>query len=571
MPRTASPAVSVIVPLIARADCLERAGRQLRSQTLSDIEILLVGGAPGLEQISSLRADERVRREAPGLSLCDALNAGLEACRGERVLIFDPRDELDPRALEALAVRMRHGDQAGAFGTFRFCAPIGELPQDPLADAPHEVGLDELLRCQWFPLSAMMVDAGAIGGIHFRSQHARGDSIQPADYEWLLRLSEVGVRWSRSNIRIASVRVRPLESVRAIEQTLAGRARLVHHHATTRGLCLPDIRALTQDAVDARIGLLSDHEDPPAFYSAQRASNAEMARWWHRLGYVGPAPQHLRPEICVESIASSAPSLPERALALAGSLDPARPIVLMGTGPAITHFAGIASGLGAALRTAAGADQFLSVDSASRPLAITGPDQAPRNSQFVLPSREQASLLLPGRESFIIEEATRSPFERLSLLPDGSCPPPHSARGLLALPSLIAEHIAASIDPTKPVLLIGLGRNARRLARALVKRNIPFSGFDHSLREHPPWSRIDGIEFDLLSDLPQSHPQIILPVVHDSALLDQLARALPGAPPIARWSLASEVLCGMRPSAWTTLADCRPSQARSAPTERAAA
>lgn len=571
MPRTASPAVSVIVPLIARAAWLERAGLQLRSQTLSDIEIILVGGAPGAELIASLRADERVRREGIGLSVCDALNAGLEACRGERVLIFDPRDELDPRALEALAVRMRHGDHAGAFGGFRFCAPIGELPLDPLADAPHEIGLDELLHCQWFPLSAMMVDAGAIGAIRFRSHRTHEDSIHPADYEWLLRLSEVGVRWSRSNMRVAQVRVRPLECVSAIEQSLAERARLIHLHATTRGFGAPEIRALTQDAVDARTGILSDFEEPPAFYSAQRSSSAEMARWWHRLGCVGPAPDHLRPEICAESNPSAAPSLPERTLALAEQLDPSRPVVLMGTGPAITHFAGVLSGLGAVLRISADAAQFLSVDSAARPIAISGPEQAPRHAQFVLPSREQALQLLPGRECFIIEDATRSPFERLSLLPDGSCPPPHLARGLLALPALIAEHIASTIDSTKPALLIGLGRNARRLARALAKRKIPFSGFDHALREAPAWSKFDGIDFELLADLPTTHPQIILPVVHDSALLDQLARIFPGTTCIARWSLASEVLCGMRASIWTTLAEYQPNQSLSTPSERAAA
>lgn len=555
MPRTASPAVSVIVPLIARADLHERAGAQLRAQTLTDIEILLVGGEPGMDSIDSLRADDRVRRIAPGPGQVEAMNAGLDACRGERVFFLDPHDELRPQTLEALAVRMRHGGEAGAFGGFRFHAPIGELPGDPLQDVPDSIGFDELVHCQWFPLSAMMLEIAAIGGNRFNSSLAGGGLLHPADYDWLLRLAQKGVRWSRSTVRTASIWVRPIKQASAIARALASRVRLQHEHMLATGASFKSICEHAQDAVNAHVGLCADSDDPPTYYSAQETSGAEMARWWQRLGFVGRAPQHLLPTVCKQRKKEQTPNIPEKARAAAELLDPVRPIVLVGHGPAITHFAGVASGLGAVLRVIEKATHSLSVDSIQDPRVLARPEDAPINAQFVASTREQANNLLPDRESLIIDESHPQDRPPHLLQNSGEMPASPPPRGLLALPALLASQIVSELDGASPIVLIGLGRNARRIARILTRRQIEFAGFDHSMRM-PDWTDIDGIPLKLLTTIPSHGAQLVLPVVHDVSILQRLATELPVSARVARWSLAAEVLCHMRPSVWMTIGQC---------------
>jgi len=553
MPRTASPAVSVIVPLTARAELNERAGAQLRAQTLSDIEIVLVGGAPGSDAIGSLRADERVKREAPGLTRCDALNAGLDACRGERIMIFDPRDELESRALEALAVRMRHGGESGAFGGFRFRAPIGDLPQDPLKDAPHEIGFDDLARQQWFALSMMMVDASAIGGIHFREVDPASDLLHPADYEWLLRLAEVGVRWSRSRLEIGRVWVGKLQSPGAIERSLKARAKMIRDRVVARGHEISDVRVLTQGAVDACLGLLSDCENPPSLYcDASNRSKAEMARWWQRLGFVGPAPEHLNPfasaNVELETTATRAKRMLE-------ALDPCRPVVIVGTGPAAPILAGSLASLGMSPRMCGMPTEIPGWVNDSRAIVLSSGQEAPSRSQFVLTVPDVCVHVPAGASLVSMDESPEiSGSERLALLEDGSMPPIASARGIFALPTLIRSFICEQIDASKPVALLGLGRNARLLARDLARMGIRIYGVDAGVQGQPWWAEIDDIralETCELSELPPDS-QLIMTVLKDERFAASTLRARPDSR-LLRWSWTCDVLSGVRPTAWDSV------------------
>lgn len=557
MPRTATPAVSVIVPLIARAELLERAGSQLRAQTLCDLEILLVGGGSegesGTDSIGSLRADERVRREAPGLSLCDALNAGLEACRGERVMIFDPRDELQPRAIEALAVRMRHGGQAGAFGGFRFRAPIGDLPQDPIADAPDEIGIDDLLKQQWFPLSVMMVDAGAIGGIHFRAcGSSSGDqNLHPADYEWLLRLAEVGVKWSRSRMEIAKVWVRGLEPSGRVEQRLRARAKLVRDRAVAHGREPRDICVLAQSTVDACLGLLKDVENPPTLYcDASSRSTAEMARWWHRLGYVGVAPEHLNPFAGTGTVSDD--STAARAKRVLESLDPCRAVVIVGKGPAAPILAGSLASVGMTPRIVGISGPLPGwVDDARAAVLASGHD-APNRSQFLLTETDVAAHLPAGASLRSIDQAGPSDTrDRGSLREDGEMPGAPEPRGVFALPMMIRAFIRDQIDPKLPVALLGLGRNARLLTRELAGTGVDILGVDAGVSGRPWWADADGIDSLRACELAalSADTQCIMTVLKDEGFAAQALRARPGGR-VLRWSWVSDVFAGVRATAW---------------------
>ncbi|MFO0859942.1 MAG: glycosyltransferase family A protein [Phycisphaerales bacterium] len=549
MARTASPAVSVIVPLIARADQLERAGAALRAQTLRDFELILVGGSAGADSIASLRADDRVRREAPGLGLIDALNAGLDACRGDRVMIVDPRDELTTSALEALAVRMHHGGESGAFGGFRFTAPIGELAPDPLRDAPDCVGLDELLACQWFPLSAMMVDAAQIGGIHFRAPDGASEPIHPHEYEWLLRLADVGVRWSRSRLRVASVRLRTLEKPGIIERALRARVRLIHERMTAREHSETDVRIVTQPAVDACLGLVADRDHPPALYcDASNRSHAEMARWWQRFGFVGAAPQHLNPferQVALNETAA-------RTRRAAEALDPRRPVVVVGTGAGAPMLSGTIASLGGRPYLCAPGDALPGWVAETEARVLRSGLEAPAGSQFVLTESDVRVNVPPGADLLSIDQFESTPSdERASIAPDGSIPPPQAPKGLLALPALLRALALQQLDPRLPVALLGLGRNARLLARSLQGRFASILGVDDGLASAPWWAEVDGI--DSLSLVPRSalppEAQLVMTVVKDAGFMRALRRDLPHAR-VFRWSLAADVLIGVAGSAW---------------------
>ncbi|MGH7242170.1 MAG: hypothetical protein ACREJD_01990 [Phycisphaerales bacterium] len=552
MPGTASPAVSVIVPLIARAELHERAGLQLRAQTLSDIEIVLVGGTPGLTEIASLRADERVRREAPGLSLCDALNAGLESVRGERVMLFDPRDELFPCALEALAVRMRHGGESGAFGRFRFRAPIGDLPQDPLKDAPDEVGFDELTRQQWFPLSAMMVDAGAVGGIHFKSSLANTDSIHPAEYDWLLRLSEVGVRWSRSRVDVARAWVRTLAPNDSINASLTQRAMITHRSLRAHGADEAVIRIRTQSTVDAHQGLLSDAEAPPSLYcDASSRSTAEMARWWQRFGYVGEAPEHLNSCGMAEQ-----KSVPADAKRLLRALDPARAVVVVGLGQAAPILTGLLASLGATPRLCGVSGELPGWVTDAQAVHLASGADAPPGSQFVL-TESDVSVHFPAGASIASALDVPADFQtRAVLMDDGAMPPPPELRGLFRLPSLIREAIVQQLDPARPIALLGLGRNARLLARTLASQGRTILGVDSGVQGSPWWSEVDHVRIQMIASPPElpRDAQLVMTVLKDDRFLGAVKILLPDAN-VLRWCRMADVLAGVHASAWSEHSD----------------
>ncbi len=566
MANTASPAVSVIVPLIARAELVERAGRQLREQTLSDIEIILVGGEAGAVQPKSLRADERVRREAPGLAPVNALNAGLDTCRGERVVIFDPRDEIEPTALEALAVRMRHGGDSGAFGGYRFRAPIGDLPQDPLAEAPDTVGLDELLACQWFPLSAMMVDRSVIGSVRFRSAlAASAHLLHPADLDWLLRLAELGAHWSRSRIRVASIWTRELRPPDEILSCLQSRAAVVRSFAQCRfAREIPDDAAraervadLAQGAVDAYVGLVSQRENPPSSYCVRTLPEGSMARWWQRLSFAGSAPKHLRPAAMLDTTHETKrePTTHELMRSLLECLSPAKPVVLVGSADATRHPGWLLASMGCPLRVLDASGEGVPRWAAEEKIEISllrDPALAPPNSQFVVAEEGTAFTAPEGFSVLTLADALRAFRERKiyspRLGPGGEMPGARFESGVLDLPRLIATYLAEQVPTGSTAVLLGLGRNARRLARLLHRRGISIVGLDDSLNLPPDWVADDGVPLRMLRSREEfpAAACFIMTVQRDEAFL----RSLPAGLRVARWSRVGEVLSGVATDSW---------------------
>lgn len=99
--------ISIIVPVYNCQEYLDRCVESLRSQTLQDIEILLVddGSTDSSAQICEkyVAADHRVKYiHKKNCGVSSARNAGLETALGEYVMFVDSDDRLVPEACELL-------------------------------------------------------------------------------------------------------------------------------------------------------------------------------------------------------------------------------------------------------------------------------------------------------------------------------------------------------------------------------------------------------------------------------------------------------------------------------------
>jgi len=97
--------VSVVIPTRSRPALLVRAVKSALSQTVSDLEVIVVLDGPQPDALDALRqvADPRVRICAlpESLGLASALNAGVRAAAGGWIAILDDDDEWLPGKLAA--------------------------------------------------------------------------------------------------------------------------------------------------------------------------------------------------------------------------------------------------------------------------------------------------------------------------------------------------------------------------------------------------------------------------------------------------------------------------------------
>ena len=100
------PKVSVIVPVYNVEDYLEQCVKSILSQTLEDIEVLLVNDAStdgSLKVARSFETDKRVRvLEKPHGGLGDTRNYGVARATGEYLAFIDSDDWVDPEMLETV-------------------------------------------------------------------------------------------------------------------------------------------------------------------------------------------------------------------------------------------------------------------------------------------------------------------------------------------------------------------------------------------------------------------------------------------------------------------------------------
>ncbi|MEE2658354.1 MAG: glycosyltransferase [Candidatus Latescibacterota bacterium] len=126
------PEVSVVMPVYNGATTLPEALTSLREQSFGDFEIVVVddGSRDETPQVLADWTDERVRViEIPHSGIIEALNAGLNACRGELVARMDADDRCHPTRLQRQVEHLRAEP-----GLNLLASRVNAFPSDDVAE-----------------------------------------------------------------------------------------------------------------------------------------------------------------------------------------------------------------------------------------------------------------------------------------------------------------------------------------------------------------------------------------------------------------------------------------------------
>lgn len=314
------PLVSLILPLGSGSP---HTIASVQAQTFEDWELMLVAPPE-----TDLRGIARLADPRLHLLICDrpgaaaAWNTAAELARGRYVILLEPGDTLTPAAVQSLLTAAQRSEHGAAFGEYRFTAPIGEMPADPLAGAGRELGLADLLRASYLIPPAQLIRRDLLAAHRFRE-----DLPAAADLDVFLRLALAGVRWRRAAGRLASRPLAPLADDPRCLLHLWTCLDLVDRVAKAR----PDLDApLREQLYRGYLQLAAFNRCPkdPRQMALLISFGSIYTRWWQRHGFRGPAPLHLLPAADFSSH-EHGELLAERLLE---SCDPAAPIVLLGLG-----------------------------------------------------------------------------------------------------------------------------------------------------------------------------------------------------------------------------------------------
>lgn len=195
------PSVSVLMPVRDAPETVPAAVQSVRSQTLTDWELVIVddGSEPttaGLLQ--ALAADEKrivlIRQKALGIAA--ALNRGLKACRGPLIARMDADDQMESRRLELQKGYLaRHEDCGLVSCRVRFGGTEAGY-------AAHVDWINSLMTHGAMSLRRFVEAPVAHPSVMFRrdliSRHGGyRQGYFPEDYELWLRWLDAGVRFGK--------------------------------------------------------------------------------------------------------------------------------------------------------------------------------------------------------------------------------------------------------------------------------------------------------------------------------------------------------------------------------------
>ena len=204
--RSASPRVSVLLPVRGERTTTPAAVTSLLSQTFEDFELLVIGQAEAPVSPSPLPRDSRIRqirRRAPGI--VGALNTGIKEARGDFIARMDDDDLAHPERLSTqiqmlggehepllIGTRVRMIDSSGgtagvAGGSLRYAAWLNDLIENKAIQQAIFIE-NPLPHPTWLASRRVFEDLGG---------YRQGDF--PEDHDFILRAARAGVRFAKTD------------------------------------------------------------------------------------------------------------------------------------------------------------------------------------------------------------------------------------------------------------------------------------------------------------------------------------------------------------------------------------
>ena len=204
MPSPKSPRVSVLLPAYNAADTIEEALDTLLAQSFTEFEIVAVndGSTDATGDILDRLAarDARIRpRHIEHAGLIEALNHGLNLCRGDYVARFDADDRAAPTRLEKQVEFLEQNTEVDAVGCRIRC-----FPDDQVAEGfrVYETWINSLITPEQIAreiyIESPLVHPTVT--IHRKKLIEIGgyeDHGWPEDYDLWLRLHTAGARFAK--------------------------------------------------------------------------------------------------------------------------------------------------------------------------------------------------------------------------------------------------------------------------------------------------------------------------------------------------------------------------------------
>jgi glycosyltransferase involved in cell wall biosynthesis len=181
------PTISVIIPVLNRADYVGRAIASVTDQGVHDLEIIAVdgGSTDGTQQAVASLSHVRLI-EAPNSSMYEALNIGIRQAKGSLISHLNSDDRLLPGSLSTmLGAAIAHPSAAIIRGVATYLergSGAARLTQEVYHDSQRKLDVRDV-TLGWPAINSCFIRAETYGTVGLYDESLR----IAADREWLLR------------------------------------------------------------------------------------------------------------------------------------------------------------------------------------------------------------------------------------------------------------------------------------------------------------------------------------------------------------------------------------------------
>ncbi|MBX2973827.1 MAG: glycosyltransferase [Flavobacteriales bacterium] len=202
-----SPLVSVIMPAYNAAPYIEEAIRSVLTQTLGDLELIVVndGSTDGTGAVARTIADPRVRViDQPNGGVSRARNTGIDGARGTYIALLDADDTMLPENLRTKTTALEAAGADWVFGDVWRCdaemRPLGDPEQGTDGDVVRTTLMGRGTAVPGISSNLLVHRRCFDGGIRFDPQLSNA-----ADQDMVLALGRAH-KWTRVPVALSKYR-----------------------------------------------------------------------------------------------------------------------------------------------------------------------------------------------------------------------------------------------------------------------------------------------------------------------------------------------------------------------------